>query len=253
MSSWKLKVDNREHKALEILQMPEAVTEQLSLGDFQIVNADGSEAFIIERKTIADLAASVKDGRYKEQKLRLKEHKRISPCTQILYIIEGRLPVDEETVTYGLSSKAMYTFMYNSMFRDGIHVINTQSLLHTCNVITGLFRRVSSATLLVSTVATTSNMQDEYAEALIKSRRKDNVNKNMSFLIQLSSIPGISHSKAKVLAEGLQVASMYDLVTLLKQSSTQDPVKTLTAVNGIGKTIAHSVLEHIGFPKSEST
>ena len=42
-----------------------------SLGDVIICDDDGSERMIIERKTLNDLAASIKDGRYEEQGYRL--------------------------------------------------------------------------------------------------------------------------------------------------------------------------------------
>jgi len=46
------------------------VSETLPLGDI-IINDGINDCIIIERKTLSDLAASIKDGRYEEQSYRL--------------------------------------------------------------------------------------------------------------------------------------------------------------------------------------
>ncbi len=100
-----LYVDNREKGPnrdniyfAEKLQMGgiDIVTRNLSLGDFlwglEIVTVQGETFtlaldYIIERKTIDDLAASIFDGRYKDQKRRLKNSK----IDNVFYLIEGDL------------------------------------------------------------------------------------------------------------------------------------------------------------------
>ena len=47
------------------------VLEPLHIGDIIICDDDGVELVLIEGKTLNDLASSIKDGRYKEQKYRL--------------------------------------------------------------------------------------------------------------------------------------------------------------------------------------
>ena len=47
------------------------IKETLLLGDVIITNDKDEEVLIIERKTLRDLAASIKDGRYLEQSFRL--------------------------------------------------------------------------------------------------------------------------------------------------------------------------------------
>ena len=62
-------------------------TMALPLGDCIITDDDGRERSIIERKTLKDLAASIRDGRYNEQSFRLNE------CSihnhNVIYLIEG--------------------------------------------------------------------------------------------------------------------------------------------------------------------
>ena len=63
----------------------------LDLGDIVIQNGD--DAIVIERKTIADLAASIQDGRHREQKARLIDN---YPQSRIVFLIEGVLRSDME-------------------------------------------------------------------------------------------------------------------------------------------------------------
>ena len=69
-----IKVDTRESDLhLECLQRTcgnqniKIQSEMLPLGDVIFYNDQGDELVIVERKTLYDLASSIKDGRYKEQ------------------------------------------------------------------------------------------------------------------------------------------------------------------------------------------
>ena len=44
--------------------------------------------YIIERKLVSDLLSSITDGRYEEQKTRLK----LSGMQRVIYLIEGTVP-----------------------------------------------------------------------------------------------------------------------------------------------------------------
>jgi ERCC4-type nuclease len=75
-----IKIDIREQELLgeinklvqfiPIFKQLKVVTENLPLGDI-IIADEKEEKLIIERKTINDLLASIKDGRYEEQSYRL--------------------------------------------------------------------------------------------------------------------------------------------------------------------------------------
>ena len=65
-------IDNRENDLIQLIEKLDINFEKknLILGDISF-NKDENELLIIERKTISDLVCSIKDGRHKEQKLRL--------------------------------------------------------------------------------------------------------------------------------------------------------------------------------------
>lgn len=60
----------------------------LAIGDISIITDDKKDITIIERKTLADLLASIKDGRYEEQSYRLIHSTKIH-THNIIYLIEG--------------------------------------------------------------------------------------------------------------------------------------------------------------------
>ena len=85
----KIIIDVREKKIKEYFtgksKFDDIVIQQLDLGD--IIFMSGEEVMIIiERKTIQDLRSSIKDGRHREQKIRLLSN---FPKHKIYYLIEG--------------------------------------------------------------------------------------------------------------------------------------------------------------------
>ena len=89
-----IKIDNRERKLITLMNALkkdlgynfDIVVEVLDLGDI-IICDDNVEKLIIERKSLSDLAASLKDGRYSEQSFRLNGMKIHNH--NIVYLIEG--------------------------------------------------------------------------------------------------------------------------------------------------------------------
>jgi len=107
------------------------------------------------------MIASIKDGRYKEQKIRLQAELANNISSQnklkILYILEGlqnelRLPQDK-TIINGV--------IISSIFRDGIPIIQTANLQETFNMITRLQERITKNPIEIFTNSdhniTTSN------------------------------------------------------------------------------------------------
>jgi len=115
-----MKIDDREHDLIDRLKAEEVIfqTERLPLGDI-IIEHNGTTA-IIERKRTDDFAASISDGRWREQKARLKASGAI-----VIYLIEGSL--------YGQSKPAstLSSAIWNTMLRDKMWVIQTRGIEDT--------------------------------------------------------------------------------------------------------------------------
>ena len=99
---------------------------------------------IIERKTVSDLMASIKDGRYKEQKMRIHSKKEEDinngiKC-QFLYLIEGNV----NTIKFRKkqSNKGVYGSWISMLFRDNIKLIRTWDIEETSIFIMRLIDRI---------------------------------------------------------------------------------------------------------------
>jgi ERCC4-type nuclease len=142
-----IKVDNRENELLAqikqlvlfipIFKQIKIVTENLPLGDF-IIADEKEDKLIIERKTIADLLASIKDGRYDEQSYRLNGINHHNH--NIIYLIEGdvnkagnRFKSDNKT-----EKLTAYSAMFSLNYFKGFSVFRTftmdETALMICNM-----------------------------------------------------------------------------------------------------------------------
>jgi len=137
-------IDNREHKLIELIKNTSSFTipyeiKKLDIGDIIITSSKHSDkSLIIERKCMTDMISSIKDGRYKEQKIRLQAEGSNSN-TIICYLLEGlvndlRKPNDK-TLLYGS--------IISSIFRDTIPIIRTTSLQETLDILTRLYERMN--------------------------------------------------------------------------------------------------------------
>ena len=108
-------------------------TEALPIGDIVISN-DTEDKIIIERKTIADLLASIKDGRYEEQSYRLNglpHHNH-----NIVYLIEGDVNrMNRFKNNVALDKQIAYSAMFSLNYYKGFSVFRSFSLEETATII----------------------------------------------------------------------------------------------------------------------
>lgn len=97
--------------------------EVLPLGDISITTDEGKSVILIERKSLRDLLASIKDGRYEEQSYRLI-HSSGFPPHSILYFIEGSFG-ELRTV---MEKKIIYSAMTSLNYFKGFSVMRTMSV-----------------------------------------------------------------------------------------------------------------------------
>ena len=118
-------VDTRELKLLDYIKNVSFVKiKQLDIGDIHYLIND-KVVFIIERKTFEDLSNSIKDGRFREQKVRLQ--KCLSQNIDIIYLIEGDIRVFKDTAR--INKRALYSsLLYISIsliFTLSCHITNS--------------------------------------------------------------------------------------------------------------------------------
>jgi len=134
-----IKIDYRENNLLATMNLlfkehsHEIQHENLPLGDIIIVDESTSvEKIIVERKTLYDLAASIKDGRYNEQSFRLNN---ISlPNHNIIYLIEGDF--EKYNVAKGrVDKKTLYSAMVALQYFKGFSIYKSKHINETCEFI----------------------------------------------------------------------------------------------------------------------
>jgi ERCC4-type nuclease len=126
----KIIVDERESALYTILtQQPARMTIEkrvIPLGDILFTSDDESITYqIIERKSIADLLASVKDGRYAEQSYRLANC--FPNRHNIVYLIEGQVRDHDK--------KLVFACMASLNYFKGFSITRTVSLAETAQYI----------------------------------------------------------------------------------------------------------------------
>lgn len=104
--------------------------EVLSLGDILFKTDEDKEVLMIERKSLSDLLASIKDGRYEEQSYRMM-HSSGFPPHSVVYIIEGQL----SQLRTPLERRIVYSAMASLQMFKGFSVIRTMSLQETADYI----------------------------------------------------------------------------------------------------------------------
>jgi ERCC4-type nuclease len=224
MSSLKLLIDNPEDDHLKAMidksgLFKEIIYEsrQLNVGDF-VFTIDEKPIFIIERKTIADLASSVKSktGRYREQKYRLC-HDTGLPRDRIMYLIEGYQQKCNDDNICGLPKMTILSCFVNTIARDRLHVYHTKDQFETCLFLAKLHRSLAE---------NNGGAETDYLDIHKIGIKKDKLTPNLVYCQQLAMIPGISANMAKAIAN--EYKSFPDLITAW--AKTNEPKKMLANI-----------------------
>ncbi|KAJ3138712.1 Crossover junction endonuclease mus81 [Geranomyces variabilis] len=244
-----LVVDAREVKARDRdrsyiqeqldLQGVRTMTRSLAVGDFVWVAKlrdgsvpEGKEILldhVIERKTTDDLVASIKDSRYKDQKIRLAS----CGLRNKIYLVE-KSPSLARAVDFGMT--AIRTSMTQVQVIEGFFLKQTESLLETIQYLVLMTRQLialhtGTDLFAIPSEIVTKDSFKEQREALEKqTARRIHVcfdtyqslnSKNSNFKLQevwtrqLMTIKGVSGEKAVALAKNYP--TMRSLMNALKQ------------------------------------
>ena len=191
----RLIVDNREKNVISKLRgycSPQDIpfeTDNLDVGDYHFM-IDDKLLFVIERKTMADLASSIKDNRHREQKFRLKKI-FVRPC-KVVYLYEGK-PVD--FLFQKVTKETIISAINNTMIRDGFYVKETKDIDETCKYIYDVYNKLCRYHVKII-----NNEEENYSEVIRVSKKGYYNDPKNCYMMQLSQIPGIS----RVIADNIQ-------------------------------------------------
>ena len=237
-----LEVDNREHtviKHLEELQVEHKIV-QLPIGDMLIKDQlnDAPHA-LFERKTYADLVASLKDSRFREQKHRMENS--TAPING--YIIEGAYPVH---ALNGIKPSTIDSLLLGLSLRDNFTLVYSKSPAHTAELLGKML--VKCKEWLTSASVSTAHQDALIQGSLVK---KDGLTVETCYLSQLAQIPGVSLVTARAFKE--KWPTMFKFVSFLNSESV-DTIRAELAgfqVNGkrLGPSAADKILAFLREPK----
>jgi len=141
----RLIIDNREHDLIQLCERmisndpnyTTVETESLPIGDILIKTDEGKDVLIIERKSLKDLLASIKDGRYEEQSHRLKNASGFAPHN-VFYLIEGMF----STLRTSLEKKLIISAITSLAYFKGFSVIRTSGLQETADLLIQMANKI---------------------------------------------------------------------------------------------------------------
>ena len=218
----RLIVDNREPKDM-ILELQNRVTnvslENLELGDFIIKNNKDETILLFERKSLADLISSIKDGRYNEQSFRLSQCELDNKY--IYYIIEGNILnfCNKENET---TKKMLFSSMLSLSYKKGFSILHTTSPVETIEYIVRFYDKLKSESEKSeksekSENTITSQSPENTYSNVVKTSKKSNITTENINEIMLIQIPGISIQVAKSLM--VKFKTIIELTNALKENN----------------------------------
>lgn len=273
-----IKIDNRERdlikKCEDLLVAVPAFKElkievhQLPLGDIIICSNQNNEQIdniLVERKTLSDLAASIKDGRYDEQSYRLNGlpiHNH-----NIIYLIEGDLG-KFNSFKERIDKQTMYSAMFSINHFKGFSLARTNTIDETafmiCNMAYKIGKdtekkpyyqnRVEQAVTIdtdVTTTAINTTTTNESLDqgsikdycAVIKKVKKDNITPENIGEIMLCQIPGVSSVSAIAILSKFK--TLPELIKALQEDATCLNGISTTDANGKSRKISKTTIETI--------
>lgn len=267
-----IKIDTREQELFKkcesiILAVPKfkdikLVFETLPLGDI-IINDGTNDCVIIERKSLSDLAASIKDGRYDEQSYRLNglaHHNH-----NIVYLIEGDMN-RFNSFKERIDKQTLYSAMVSINYFKGFSVMRSYNIEETamiaCNMVyklVGGFKAgkvgfYSNKPVDHTTVSDEQNNDTETEKnditqptekdycSVIKKVKKDNITPENIGEIMLCQIPGVSSTIALAI-----LSTFKTLPNLIKAIQEEESLSNICTTDSSGKSrkISKSAISNI--------
>jgi len=238
------------------------ISQTLPLGDI-IINDGTNDCIIIERKTLSDLAASIKDGRYEEQSYRLNglQHHNHN----IIYLIEGDM-YRFNTFKERIDKQTLYSAMFSINYFKGFSVMRSNNLEETamiaCNMAyklvgglkagkTGFYSNTCSQQKSNDTSSDDQNnnaddtnepTEKDYC-SVIKKVKKDNITTANIGEIMLCQIPGVSSASALAILG--QFKTLPNLIKSIQDDETCLNNVCTTDSNGKSRKISKTAIATI--------
>jgi len=232
-------------------------SQSLPIGDIIIFDEETQEMkLVIERKSVNDLLASIKDGRYEEQSYRLNGLNHHNH--NIIYLVEGDINKMNRFKDNKSEKLTMYSAIFSLNYYKGFSVIRTFSLeesaIFICNSLIKLSKERSNKKAFYNNNNSNNNLiksvnkveeKNEHKEieecnevsdkdyvSVVKKVKKENITPDNIGEIMLCQIPGISSVTALSIMDKFKT-----LPNLLKElEKDENCLKDISNTNVKGQT-----------------
>lgn len=256
-------VDTREGdliKKLASKNIPFTV-KQLDIGDIVFstcqTEKDGviepeKVILVIERKSVADLKASICDGRSREQKARLMNGE--INIMNILYLIEGNMNKKLTDTISGIPYDTLVGSLINTMLRDNIKIYKTQSMDETVEFLEKLLNKLTKdldTFFITEQKDKTEKQQVEEYCSVIKHKKSSNLTSNLLYMSTLNQIPRVSSSISSSIVEKyptlISLVKSYENISETERAEMLSDIKYKTASceRRIGPAISKKIYEFV--------
>jgi ERCC4-type nuclease len=226
MASILVHVDYREAELISYLKNEPVLamdTPNLDVGDVMFVNAETEQPYLVlERKTLADLASSNRDGRYREQRARLLSLK--GQGVTVGYLLEvgaGWSSGLNNVWNGGVTEKLLATIVARLQTRHGMPVFQVRDSAGSASYIRLLAKMLTEDPTCLSPLNVDATVAaGVYTEAL-SVQKSANRNLKRTAAGMLCAIPGVGAKMSEGLLdacggtlEGLMAKSKEELAVL---------------------------------------
>ena len=259
----KIVVDCREEALLKLLKEGfennalsiNCVQEQLLLGDIIFRDDNDKELVLFERKSYNDLNASLKDGRYNEQSLRLNSHELCNH--NIIYLLEESPTYKQYNKNRTMTSNLLHSCIFSLLMYKGFSVLQTKSLKHTSELIMDFAKKIhkeKDKSFYSFTDLQNNEINNSEYSKTIQKEKKANITPENIDAIMLSQIPDVSVTSANAILD--KYKTIYELTKSLNENSNclkdisyqtkTDKTRKLTSrvIENIRKYLCHQETEH---------
>jgi len=197
-------------------------TSNMPIGDIIIYDDSRGdklvEKIIIERKSVNDLAASIRDSRYREQSFRLSECSL--PNHNIFYLIEGSFA----NLGRRYNKNTLLSAMTSISYHKGFSLYRTFSVAESAEWIVRLADKLHRSddmpyygvndTSVIGGEGGYEGKFDNYS-SVVKRIKKNNITRENIGEIMLMQIPGVSSAAAKaVMATHKNISALLHVLTI---------------------------------------
>ena len=242
-------IDNRERTLSEVLdgmELPYS-SSPLDIGDIDIIGPKG-QRFLFERKTLPDLAASLRDGRFKSQKDRLLGVLQREPSTSVAYILEGHLSDNNAQRINGRVTIGTIRSLLNTIqLRYRIPVITTRNIKGTALLVQSIYNQLVKKPDFCPIGSGGSEGCAGHADILPSIKQNTRRDNGSMWTSMLTAVRGVSNTTATYIVSHFESVCLGGIITYIQTNDIDEFRNELESIRitnrRISKKIVHSIID----------